>query len=499
MALPSEISETNFNEVYDISDTTGFVMDPSLSSYELPTGFEEFKIVQNALTEKDGDTYRSIVDGLKIANKPQSFYGELAMSLNYIDTCRMYSLFTFINQKYIKCKGIGSDQINHVPYQTGIIWTTCAKLLGLPPVTTYGAVILYNCKHVKTYDHNIDDDSDIGPHDINNIDSMYAISDTSSELHFYKVHMAIEIAGAKILKQIYYIDQISHDQDKLLKLLNDLNKMLIVVTQNMLKMYHGCDPEVFWNYVRVYLGGYTEDKGLPNGITVDDTDIEPIKMGGGSGAQSTLIQAIDVVFGVSHGSDHGKDFLENQRKYMPQKHRNYLEALDEIYKDMKLRYLVDLFDDESLKKAHDNVVDSLKKFRLAHFKMVHNYVIKFAVPSTQNESTEDMMTKSQDGVKGSGDLPTDQLKEFVIDTDVIKTVNDDARIERRKKYVRNNVPKDYEMDSLVHYFCRLTHILGNVDAFAECECGNIEWLGWRGCVAITAAAAVAGMLSYYLM
>lgn len=400
---------------FDIS-RFGFLTDPSTIPSTLPDGFEEFAEVVENIANPNGAYYRNLVDQL-VKGKPQEFYKDLVKNLTFEQKKQIYSTFTFVVQKYVRCMG-KNDTKTEIPYELGIVWYECSKEFGLPCVTSYGAVILYNCK--------------LGTD--NKIQSKFAISGTNDELHFYKVHMEIEACGIDVLKNIYFLDKTN--KREVMLVLNQVYEVIKKITRIMESMYKGCDAKVFWKNIRHYLGGFTEDNGMPDGLKVTGTNLV-FKFGGGSAAQSTLIQVIDIFLGISHGFGYGAEFLLEQRKYMPEKHRKFLEELETIYPEGFIKNFVIESNDDDLTKSFDNCVDSLALFRNVHFGIVHKYVIKFikkdewyeticnSIFGRTSSTTQYIMNfinTNIHGNKGSGGLPTDQLKVYVEDTKDTKIV-----------------------------------------------------------------------------
>lgn len=386
-----------FQDTYDISEKYGFLVDPNTIPDILPRKFSEFRSVVDAIEDLDGQEFRDKVNAL-VKGKPQKYYTKLAQKLTTNEKKQIYSLFTFIAQKYVRCMGACTqeDQVQKIPYEIGLIWYECAKEFNLPNVTSYSAVILNNCK--------LDESGKLV--------SRHAFSGTSDELHFYKIHMDIEAYGANILNKMFYADLISSNKMAMIELLDNVTSSIKGIRTILLTMYAECKPEVFWTNVRIYLGGYTKDNGLPNGLCVTGTDLK-FNFVGGSAAQSTLIQSFDIFLGVEHESEHGKKFLLDQRAYMPQKHQNFLSDLASIYKGQSLKSMVIDYNDEVVLNHYNMAVDALMEFRSSHYKLVHNYVIKFI-------KNPDINTNNIYGEKGSGSLPTEQLKEFIEDTDRTK-------------------------------------------------------------------------------
>jgi indoleamine 2,3-dioxygenase len=143
-----------------------------------------------------------------------------------------------------------------------------------------------------------------------------------------------------------------------------------------------CIPEFFFNNLRKYLSGSTDKTFFPDGLIITGSEkeiTEPIRYGGGSAAQSSLIQAHDIFFGVTH-TGHAHEFLSEMRKYMPQKHNIFLEHLASLPKlnnfisyiasnnKIEATELIDLYNKSLL---------GLVDFRKHHMKIVHNQLNSF--------------------------------------------------------------------------------------------------------------------------
>lgn len=421
---------------YDISDRYGFLTDPAKIPQELPPGFEEYKPIVDVIDNPDGNYFRNLVNKLK-QGKPQEYYIALANSLSDAQKLQIYTIFTFIAQKYVRCMGAikpiplnlqlydlicwlfnapvsqREKQIQEIPYEIGLIWNECSKPFKLPCVTAYSAVILNNFRLkpgcvIGTETLNLDD-----------IIPVYAISDTYAELHFYKLHMAIEALGHKIIKSMYFIGDQIKSKENMIALLKEIRTTVRQIHIVLIRMYSKCRPEVFWKCVRIYLGGYTKDNGLPDGLKVTGTNIS-FKFGGGSAAQSTLIQAIDIFFNIDQAK-HGETFLKNQRDYMPFKHRQFLKDLAQIHSGDLIRNTVISYNDQEVTDEYNKAVDALKEFRRSHYNLVHNYIDKFVDKSKANVNAMAELEKNNvHGSKGSGGLPTEKLKDFIDETEDTK-------------------------------------------------------------------------------
>lgn len=165
------------------------------------------------------------------------------------------------------------------------------------------------------------------------------------------------------------------------------------------RMYENCDPHVFYHRIRPFLAGGKNmaDAGLPNGVVFDTgAGGEPyVQYGGGSNAQSSLIQFFDIVLGIEHRptgsqkppSDSSTEseaevpsappsrhnFIHEMRSYMPGPHRRFLERVSSV---ANIREYVEAHkSDRALSIAFDACLAMLRSLRDKHIQMVSRYII----------------------------------------------------------------------------------------------------------------------------
>lgn len=164
------------------------------------------------------------------------------------------------------------------------------------------------------------------------------------------------------------------------------------------RMYENCDPHVFYHRIRPFLAGSKNmaDAGLPNGVVfATGAGNEPYcQYGGGSNAQSSLIQFFDIILGVEHrptGSQKPSDssteseaegptakpprhnFIHEMRSYMPGSHRRFLQDVSSV---ANLReYVQSQRSNRSLSIAYDACLAMLRSLRDKHIQLVSRYII----------------------------------------------------------------------------------------------------------------------------
>lgn len=173
-------------------------------------------------------------------------------------------------------------------------------------------------------------------------------------------------------------------------------------------MYENCDPHVFYHRIRPFLAGSKNmaEAGLPNGVIFDTGrgDDSYVTYGGGSNAQSSLIQFFDIVLGVDHrptGSQKPSDssteseaegptprpprhnFIHEMRSYMPGPHRRFLQDVASVANLHD--YVESHHSNVALRTAFDACLAMLRSLRDKHIQMVSRYII---VKSRESRSHE---------------------------------------------------------------------------------------------------------------
>ncbi|KAH8552630.1 Indoleamine 2,3-dioxygenase [Umbelopsis sp. PMI_123] len=339
-----------------------------------------------------------------------------------------------------------------LPPCLAIPWTQIASYLGVCPVVCHASVVLWNYKPLW----------EDGPLDLSNLAALTTYSGSVDEAWFYLVTVAVESAGAPALSTIMSaLDHVqANDEKALIDDLTHIKNCLINMNVALARMSEKCDPYVFYWKIRPYLAGWENmaDAGLPLGLIYEGVDniwdaesdeyadISHLseaermlrqyrKYAGGSAAQSSLIHALDVAFGIEHyptgerkarrpsnaqrldrynnmpptnpveelaskrRSDtttsmerspspedmkpNRNNFIQTMRKYMPREHRHFLSDLE---KAANLRpYMLNLQNLEQLTtqqtevlEAYNACLDQLKVFRDKHVQIVSLYIVNQA-------------------------------------------------------------------------------------------------------------------------
>ncbi|KAJ5116115.1 hypothetical protein N7456_000463 [Penicillium angulare] len=395
---------------YGISPENGFLSpEPLLESLPDPYYAKWEAIAANLQPLLLSKRVRSLVDRLP------------TLSTSYLNTDaewrRAYVVLVFILHGYVW----GGDRPSErVPPQLTVPLFEICERLEVPPVATYAGVCLWNYKPLFP-----DEPAD----DLDNLACLQTFTGSLDEQWFYLVSVAIEARGApSIPLMLEAITAARAGKSRIVtECLQRLAEIIDEITSLLERMYDNCDPYIFYNRIRPYLAGSKNmaDAGLPNGLLYDDGQNEPEyrQYGGGSNAQSSLIQFFDIVLGIEHrptgvrkdaNANYSSDdapktrngFIHEMRAYMPGPHRRFLEHIDSI---ANIRSFVESRRaDPALRLAYDACLSMLRAMRDKHIQIVSRYIIVQARGARKEmQSTTTQETAPQNLATA---VPTDSKK-----------------------------------------------------------------------------------------
>ena len=281
--------------------------------------------------------------------------------------------------------------LQRVPPSLSIPFIQVCSYLELPTVATYSGVCLWNFKPIFP-DEPIDT--------LDNLSTLATFTGSLDESWFYMVSVAIEARGGPTIPLMLEAIQAARANDSrtVTECLHAFAEIVDELGTLLTRMYENCDPHVFYHRIRPFLAGGKNmaDAGLPNGVMFDTgTGDQPYRQyGGGSNAQSSLIQFFDIVLGVEHRptgthkpSDSSTDsdtegptappsrhnFIHEMRSYMPGPHRRFLEHVSSVANIRE--YVEGHKPNRSLSIAYDACLAMVRALRDKHIQMVSRYII----------------------------------------------------------------------------------------------------------------------------
>jgi len=333
-------------EKYDLS-VYGFLPEKELSS--LPSYFETWEDLIKKLPElnKTKKT-REAVDKLPLLESSK------LKTLREIK--RAYSILSLIANSYVWCLGMKNASKKIPAVIAKPLWYV-SEHLGIAPILTHASVDLFNWK-LK------DSSKGMG---LDNLESIYTVTGMKDEEWFYLIMVAIEAVGGKTVKSI--LNLMNANETELKPELTNIAKQINEYTNIIIRIKEKCDGDKFYNELRPYLSGWNSGSEYIKSMIYEGVDDIPKEYSGGSAAQSTLLQTLDMVFNIQHKSK----YLVDIRQYMPKAHRNFIEYvsqlnLEEKVKNTGKKELIDLY---------ETCVKRLGIFRQAHFAIVQKYIVKY--------------------------------------------------------------------------------------------------------------------------
>ncbi|KAK2739975.1 hypothetical protein FQN57_006294 [Myotisia sp. PD_48] len=365
---------------YGISAETGF-LPAEAPATELPAYYAEWDSIVNNL------------QALILAGRLRKTVSDMQLlSTEHLHSIahwrRAYSILGFILHGYIWG---GETAASQIPKPLSIPLLKISSHLDLPPVATYAGVCLWNYKPIFP-------DEPAGT--LENIATLHTFTGSFDEQWFYLVSVAIEARGAGTIPLMLRAITAARENDsrELVSCLTKFAEIVDDINLILQQMYKHCDPHVFYHRIRPYLSGSKGTAELPKGILFDDGtgNTEYKHYRGGSNAQSSLIQFLDIVLGVEHrptgetrpsnttsssssGDEAGEarkrwhNFLMEMRTYMPGPHRRFLEHVASVSNIQE--YVSAHQSDPELMMAFNAAVAMVKAVRTTHITMVSRYIV----------------------------------------------------------------------------------------------------------------------------
>ena len=281
---------------------------------------------------------------------------------------RAMLLYSYIGHGYIW----GGTTIEKViPKNISKTWYKISQKLDRPPILSYASYALNNW---KLQDVN-------KPFDLENIRILQNFLGGIDEDWFIMIHIAIEYEAKEILNNLktYYLDK-NEDQSYLENALVSIKK----INQIMNRMPENCDPFIYYNRVRPYIFGWKNNPATPNGVIyegVEEYGGNPQLFRGETGAQSSIVPALDALLGVTHSNDPLKEYLDEMRLYMPKEHRNLLNDLDQWSENNRSNSITE----DSSVVLSDEIIKEVHAFRNKHLEYARIYIHEQSL-SNQNNS-----------------------------------------------------------------------------------------------------------------
>lgn len=351
-------------EKYGVSRQYGFLLE---CADELPSKYYEWESLGANLTRL------LCTQGIRsaIGRLPQIDAGDLLNDNSLLIRAKM--LVSMITQSYV----FGSPQpVGRLPAQLARPLCHLSEALGVPPIMSYSDYVLCNWR--------LNDGS--APVCLDNLHVRMGMYGGTDEAWFMLIHVAVEAQAGELLASCVEarLAAESNDVDAVASRLQSIATNMQRLRVTFLRMRERCNSIVYFLRVRPFTHGWYNNPALSEGMVYEGVAKyagTPQSFRGETGAQSSVIPAVDATLGIEHPSDSLNRHLIAMREYMPAMHRRFLQWTESspiAGLVSKVSHLVD-HDNPDLKAvkliaSYNNCVKQLIEFRNLHLKIAHEYV-----------------------------------------------------------------------------------------------------------------------------
>lgn len=278
---------------------------------------------------------------------------------------RAMVILSFIGHAYVWGS---SEPATHLPARIALPWYEVSQRLERPPVLSYASYALHNWRRLEKD----------RPVELGNIALLQNFLGGIDEEWFILIHVDIE---AKAVPAIAAMPQAlvaikESDLDSLTHSLVTIEESLTSILQSLERMPEHCAPFTYYNRVRPFIHGWTNNPSLPNGLVYEEVLDYQAKgqfFRGETGAQSSIIPALDTLLGVEHADDPLKEYLLEMRSYMPTDHRAFLEKLASA-PSLRNFIIQERHRSAALVKTYNACVTLVEQFRSMHLQYAASYI-----------------------------------------------------------------------------------------------------------------------------
>ncbi len=283
--------------------------------------------------------------------------------------------YSFLVQAYVWGESTAPKSL---PTSLAVPMVALAEKLDLAPLLPYSSYVLDNWSRIDKS----------GPVALDNIRMVQNFLGGQDENWFVLVHVAIEAEAGKALGlAVDLVDAVNAgDGARVTALLTAMNSVWDAVNDHFDRMPERCDPYIYYQRVRPYIHGWKNNPALGEGLIYDGVAKyagKPQAFRGQTGSQSSIVPAMDALFGVSHENDPLREFLLELHQYRPVMHRRFIEDLGAA---SSLRAYAIANGDAAMKAAFNACVEQVARFRTRHLEYAASYINKQASSGAGNDT-----------------------------------------------------------------------------------------------------------------
>ena len=258
----------------------------------------------------------------------------------------------------------------HLPANLARPIVALADRLGQAPLLPYSAYVLDNWSRIDK----------AGAIALDNIRMHQNFLGGQDENWFVLDHVAIEAEAGVLLDSAVALVSAADAKDAATceSLLQEMDLAWERIYAVFKRMVERCDPYVYFHRVRPYIHGWANNPALGDGLIYQGVERfggKPQAFRGQTGSQSSIVPAMDALFGVRHSDDPLKTFLDELHHYRPVPHRRFIEDLGA---KSNLRAFVTGAGSQSLRDVFNANLEQVARFRTRHLEYAASYINKQA-------------------------------------------------------------------------------------------------------------------------
>ena len=355
---------------YGLSRERGFLSQYEIDAIALPSMFDEVK--QAACDLSDLLTSGRVRHWLEQLADPglESWSREAAEE--EVRTAMVH--YSFLVQAYVWGE---PEPPRHLPANLARPIVALADRLGQAPLLPYSAYVLDNWSRIDK----------AGPINLENIRMVQNFLGGADENWFVMVHVAIEAEAGVLLDNAVQLvaTAAAGDAAEAERLLVEMDAAWERIYAHFARMPERCDPYIYFQRVRPYIHGWANNPALGEGLVyegVDRFERRPQAYRGQTGSQSSIVPAMDALFGVGHSDDPLKRFLDELHQYRPVPHRRFVE---DLAAQSTLREFVAGSGSPPLREAFNACIEQVARFRTRHLEYAASYINKQMASNPGND------------------------------------------------------------------------------------------------------------------
>uniref|UniRef100_A0A383VPZ4 Indoleamine 2,3-dioxygenase n=1 Tax=Tetradesmus obliquus TaxID=3088 RepID=A0A383VPZ4_TETOB len=256
------------------------------------------------------------------SSSPQQSTADVLRSFPSCDAqlWRAYMVLAFLTHGFLWCDGPGVPSV--LTQLLAQPFAAVSAAIGMPPVLTYATYNLMNWRRLDP----------AAPLELGNICCQHNFFGGMDEEWFRLIHVAIEAAAAPAIAALQPLQQaaLQHDAAAMELHFAAITSALQAMQELLARMGERCDPYVYYKRVRVPMSGWRNNEALPQGLVYEGLwGNQPQQLYGETGAQSTVVHALDAALGIQHTKGWMQAYLTDMRAHMPPSHRAFLHQLEQ--------------------------------------------------------------------------------------------------------------------------------------------------------------------------